>query len=167
MPQTVKNPLRKASTREVTGGRGTVVDHGRGTVDRGRGTVGGRGKRGPARGGITQAHDRPGTSRIGAPGSGSKRKAVLPEDVGGGSGSQHRTSYPPQNPLHRHPLPLVNQSPPLQVSDEEMHNSDEEEDYYIGLELEDEEEDEVDAPNAEDQEFDQLLDNLLRLSGRE
>ncbi|KFK23296.1 hypothetical protein AALP_AAs61838U000100 [Arabis alpina] len=221
MPQTVKNPIRKPPAREVTGGRGTVVDRGRGTVGgRGRGTVGGRGKGGPARGGITEAHERPGTSRLGGHGSASKRKAVLAEDVGGGNGSQQnsfvsvgggnngpnkaqsetsvgqglrqgtgliragvsevagssgsraregrssehtcsgsmsRTSYPP---LQRHPLPLLNQPPPLQASDEEMNNTDEEVDFNIGLELEDEEEDEVaapnadDAPNAEDQDFD-------------
>ncbi|KFK40098.1 hypothetical protein AALP_AA3G330100 [Arabis alpina] len=221
MPPTVKNPIRKTPPREVTGGRGTVVARRRGTVDRGRGTVGGRGKGG--------------TSRIGPPGSASKRKVVIPEDVGGGTVSQRRsnlstgggggngsnkahsvnsvgqglqqgtglirggvsevvgtsgtraregrsseqtisglmsrTSYPPQNPLHRQPLPLVNQSPPLQVPDEEMRNGDEEEDYNDGLELEDEEENEVDAPNpvdapnADDEDFDQLLDNLLRLPG--
>ncbi|KFK22540.1 hypothetical protein AALP_AAs68488U000100 [Arabis alpina] len=207
MPPTVKNPIRKAPPREVTGGRGTViargrgtVTRGRGTVDRGRGTVGGRGKGG--------------TSRIGPPGPASKRKVVIPKDVGGGpvsqrrsnlsagligggvsevtgtsgtsarearsseqtvSGSMSRTSYPPQNSLHRQPLPLVNQSPPLEVPDEEMRNGDEEEDYNDGLELEDEDEEEdevdapnpVDAPNADDEDFDQLLDNLLRLPGRE
>ncbi|KFK22810.1 hypothetical protein AALP_AAs47366U000100 [Arabis alpina] len=230
MPPTVKNPIRKAPPQEVTGGRGTVVargrgtvTRGRGTVDRGRGTVGGSGKGG--------------TSRIGPPGPASKQKVVIPEDVGGGpvsqrrsnlsasgggdnppnkthsensvgqglqqrtgligggvsevagtsgtrarearsseqtvSGSMSRTSYPPQNSLHRQPLPLVNQFPPLEVPDEEMRNGDEEEYYNDSLELEDEEEDEVDAPNpvdapnADDEDFDQLLDNLLRLPGRE
>ncbi|KFK24496.1 hypothetical protein AALP_AAs61717U000100 [Arabis alpina] len=197
MPQTVKNPVRKPPAREVTGGRGTVVDRGRGTV--GEDVGGGNGSQrksflsaGGGNNGPNKAQSETSVGQGLRQGTGLIRAGVY-EVVGTSgsraregrsseqtlSGAMSRTSYPPQNPLQRHPLPLVNQPPPLQASDEEMNNSDEEVDFNIGLELEDEEEDEfaapnpddapnpVDAPNAGDQDFDQLLDDLLRLPGQE
>ncbi|KFK40808.1 hypothetical protein AALP_AA2G043600 [Arabis alpina] len=176
MPQNALNSQSKPPFRNVPGGRGNAA-----TGNRGKGIIGGREKAPPRRranlevdnGAVVVKLPRDANMYYPQPVVVIMGPAATPfyqDPDGGASGARRRlVSKKSVRERTQGAEGVVSEAPPLVESDYLRGlEEEEEEDYNMGIDMEDmEDEDEVDAPNQEDQDYDELLDNLMRFPGRE